>query len=209
MKLRMKKHDCPGKLIVFCGLDGSGKTTQINLLNSYLKSRSADVMLTKQPTDFVRNSGIFRTYMDKEDHSSYDYLALSLMCASDRVQHSNKFILPALNEGKIVISDRYYYSCLANLIARGYTDQKWIYEIAGTIPQPDIAFFMDTDVESAVKRVRSRPSEKERYIDLDLQFRLHDIYLKIAESNNGVVISSGDSIDDCFEKIKNSVERIL
>lgn len=209
MKLQMKKHDCPGKLIVFCGLDGSGKTTQINLLNSYLKSRPADVMLTKQPTDFVRHSGIFRTYMDKEDHSSYDYLALSLMCASDRVQHSNKFILPALNEGKIVISDRYYYSCLANLIARGYKDQKWIYEIAGTIPQPDIAFFMDTDVESAVKRVRSRPSEKERYIDLDLQFRLHDIYLKIAESNNGVVISSGDSIDDCFEKIINSVERIL
>lgn len=209
MKLRMKKHNCPGKLIVFCGLDGSGKTTQLNLLSSYLKNRPADVVLTKQPTDFVRKSEIFRTYMDKEDHGEYDYLSLSLLCASDRVQHSNKFILPALGDGKIVISDRYYYSCLANLIARGYSDQKWIYEISESVPMPDMVFFMDTDVESAVKRVRSRPSEKERYIDLDLQFRLRDIFLKIAEDNDGIVIRTDNSIEDCFEIVKTSVERIL
>ena len=209
MKLRMKKHNCPGKLIVFCGLDGSGKTTQLNLLSSYLKNRPADVVLTKQPTDFVRKSGIFRTYMDKEDHGMYDYLSLSLLCASDRVQHSNKFILPALGDGKIVISDRSYYSCLANLIARGYSDQKWIYEISESVPMPDMVFFMDTDVESAVKRVRSRPSEKERYIDLDLQFRLRDIFLKIAEDNDGIVIRTDNSIEDCFEIVKTSVERIL
>lgn len=209
MKLRMKKHNCPGKLIVFCGLDGSGKTTQLNLLSSYLKNRPADVVLTKQPTDFVRKSGIFRTYMDQEDHGAYDYLSLSLLCASDRVQHSNKFILPALGDGKIVISDRYYYSCLANLIARGYSDQKWIYEISESVPMPDMVFFMDTDVESAVKRVRSRPSEKERYIDLDLQFRLRDIFLKIAEDNDGNVIRTDNSIEDCFEIVKTSVERIL
>lgn len=209
MKLRMKKHNCSGKLIVFCGLDGSGKTTQLNLLSSYLKNRPADVVLTKQPTDFVRKSGIFRTYMDQEDHGAYDYLSLSLLCASDRVQHSNKFILPALGDGKIVISDRYYYSCLANLIARGYSDQKWIYEISESVPRPDMVFFMDTDVESAVKRVRSRPSEKERYIDLDLQFRLRDIFLKIAEDNDGIVIRTDNSIEDCFEIVKTSVERIL
>jgi len=125
MKLKMKPHNQPGTLIVFEGLDGSGKTTQIELLSNFLKMEGFEVHLTKQPTEFVRKTDIFRTYMDKENHTSYDYLALSLLCASDRVQHSNREILPLLQEGKIVIADRYYYSCLANLAntrnRNGYT----------------------------------------------------------------------------------------
>ncbi|MCI8388390.1 MAG: dTMP kinase [Clostridiales bacterium] len=209
MKLQMKKHDYPGKLIAFCGLDGSGKTTQINLLKSFLEQQSLNVYMTKQPTDFVRKSDIFRTYMDEENHDAYDYLALSLLCASDRVQHSNKDILTALKEGKIVISDRYFYSCLANLLARGYENQEWIYEIARSVPQPDIVFFMDIDVETAVQRVRSRPKERDRYIDMELQYRLRDIFLKIAENNNGVVINTANSEQNCFELVKSAVCEVL
>lgn len=209
MKLQMKKHNCSGKLIAFCGLDGSGKTTQINLLKAFLEEQGLDVYLTKQPTDFVRKSDIFRTYMDKENHDAYDYLALSLLCASDRVQHSNMEILPALKRNKIVISDRYYYSCLANLLARGYENQKWIYEIAESIPQPDIVFFMDTDAETAVQRVRERPKEKDRYIDMELQYRLRDIFLKIAESNHGIAVNTSNSVQDCFASIKSAVSEVI
>jgi dTMP kinase len=113
--MNMKPHNQFGLLITFCGLDGCGKTSMINMLKNKLDEMNIPILLTKQPTDFVRKSDIFRTYMDCPDHDEYDYRSLCLLAASDRVQHSNKVILPALEEGKIVISDRYFYSCLAIL----------------------------------------------------------------------------------------------
>lgn len=209
MKLQMKPHNLPGYLFVFCGLDGSGKTTQIGLLRDYMQEQGLSVQLTKQPTNAVRKSQIFRTYMDAPDHSAYDYRALSLLCASDRVQHTNKEIVPRLSAGELVISDRYFYSCLANLRARGYTKDQWIYEIAGCIPQPDIAFFMDVDVDTAVTRVRSRENEKNRYIDIRLQYRLREQYLEIAKDIGGVIIHTGKSIEEAFQVVRASVMEVL
>lgn len=205
----MKNNNFEGKLISFCGLDGCGKTTQINRLKELLTSFDLSINLTKQPTDFVRKSEIFRTFMDTPNHDEFDYQALSLLAASDRVQHSNKVISPALERGNIVISDRYFYSCLANLRARGYTHDKWIYDIAKSITKPDIAFFLDTDVDIAIKRVRSRESEKDRYIDVDLQYRLREQYLEIAYENGGVVISTNQSEDSCFKTIKRKTMEVL
>ena len=159
MKLDMMDNLSTGKLITFCGLDGCGKTTQIRRLQQHLEGNGYKVYLTKQPTDFVRNSEIFRNYMDTPSHDEFDYRALSLLCASDRVQHSNRVINRRLEEGYVVISDRYFYSCLANLIARGYEQDGWIYEVARSIRRPDVAFFLDIDVDTAVRRVRSRKEE--------------------------------------------------
>ncbi len=185
MKLEMQQNEFEGKLITFCGLDGCGKTTQIRRLVEWLESNGHKVYLTKQPSDFVRNSEIFRTYMDSPTHDAFDYRALSLLCASDRVQHSNRVISQKLKEGYIVISDRYYYSCLANLIARGFKDDMWIYEIAKSIRKPDVAFFLNITVDEAIRRVRERPEEKDRYIDIELQKKLHDLYVSIARENGG------------------------
>jgi len=104
---------------------------------------------------------------------------------------------------------RYLYSCLANLIARGYEKDRWIYEIAESIIMPDIAFFLDVPVETAVKRVRERPNEKERYIDMDLQYKLRNEYIEICKVNNCVLVSSLNSIDDTYKIIKQTTERIL
>lgn len=209
MKLQMQKHSTEGLLITFCGLDGCGKTTLISMLREYLEEMSLPVMLTKQPTDEVRRNRMFRTYMDFENHDEYEYRALSLLAASDRVQHSNKVILPALQEGQIVISDRYFYSCLANLQARGYTEDKWIYEISCSIPQPDIAFFLDVDVDTAVKRVRQRPTEKDSYIDIGLQHKLKKNYINIARENNGVILNSKSIAHDTFVSMKKHLNEIM
>jgi dTMP kinase len=159
------------------------------------------VSLTKQPTDFVRNSDIFRTYMDQPDHDAYDYRALSLLCASDRVQHCNRVVLPILESGAAVVSDRYFYSCLANLRARGYIDDLWIYEVARSVPKPDFAFFLDTPAELAVERVRSRPAEKARYIDVELQARLREEYIGIARENDGILLDSTETPEATHQKI--------
>jgi len=205
MKLRMRAHEKTGLLITFCGLDGCGKTTQINLLKDVLKKMDIPITLTKQPTDAVRQSDIFRTYMDKPNHDSYDYRSLSLLCASDRVQHCNRMITPLLEEGKVVISDRYFYSCLANLRARGYTEDKWIYEISSFIPNPDIAFFLDVPVETAVNRVRTRKTESDSYIDIPLQHRLRKEYLDIAQINGGIILNCLEELQETHLKIKDEV----
>ncbi len=206
-KLRMKTNDKDGNLIVFCGLDGCGKTTMINRLATALESIDK-IHLTKQPTDAVRKSDIFRTYMDCPNHSRFDYRSLSLLAASDRIQHTNKEIADALSRGETVICDRYFYSCLANLRARGYTKDSWIYEVSESIIKPDLSFFLDLPVSEAVRRVRSRPEEKDRYIDLTLQYKLRREYLDICKRNKGILIDSSLPEDICFGIILDSVNKL-
>ena len=208
-RMNMKPHGKRGKLITFCGLDGCGKSTLIRLLASELEESGETVFLTKQPTDGMRKTEIFRTYMDCEDHSRFAYRSLSLMAAADRIQHVEHVILPALEAGKIVISDRYFYSCLANLRARGFTDDRWIYEIAEQIPKPDRAFFLDVPVKIAVSRVRARPEEKDRYIDMDLQYRLYNEYTRICFENNGILLSTDCDIQTTYESVRTKVKEIL
>ena len=207
-KLNMRKNTTDGLLITVCGLDGCGKTTMMRRLIADLE-KEYDVFVTKQPTNSVRESEIFRTYMDSPNHDAFDYRSLSLLAASDRVQHVNKVVEPEMNEGKIVVSDRYFYSCLANLRARGFKKDNWIYEIAESIIKPDIAFFFDVPVEKAVDRVRKRPEEKDRYIDMGLQYRLREEYINICKKNKGVLISTELSEEESYEQVKQALERMM
>ena len=206
--LNMRPNETNGFLFTFCGLDGCGKTSNLTRLKEELE-KEYPVLLTKQPTNAVRNSSIFRTYMDCPDHSAYDYRSLSLLAASDRLQHGTKVIEPAMQEGLIVISDRYFYSCLANLHARGFEKDEWIYKFAESVVRPDIAFFFDVPVEIAVQRVRSRPEEKDRYIDMDLQYKLRDKYIKICKANNGVLVPTDIPFEESYAIVKKEVERVI
>ena len=207
-RLNMRPNETPGFLITFCGLDGCGKTTMMKRLIAELE-KEHNLFLTKQPTNAVRNSEIFRTYMDCPDHGAFDYRSLSLLAASDRLQHVNKVIEPEMNRGKIVLSDRYFYSCLANLRARGFEEDEWIYEIAESIINPDIAFFFDVPVEEAITRVRRRPNEKDRYIDIEIQNRLRKQYIDICTDNGGILISTMQSEEECYGIVKNAVKEML
>ncbi len=207
-KLNMRENKTNGLLITVCGLDGCGKTTLMNRLIADLEKKHK-VFVTKQPTNYVRESEIFRTYMDSPNHDAFDYRSLSLLAASDRIQHVNKVIEPMMTEGKIVVSDRYFYSCLANLRARGFTNDLWIYEIARSMIKPDIAFFFDVSVETAVERVRKRPEEKDRYIDMDLQYKLRKEYIDICKANRGVLISTEQSEEDSYKQVKQELGRMM
>lgn len=207
-KLNMRGNNTGGMLITVCGLDGCGKTTMLKRLTKDLEEKH-QVFITKQPTDFVRKSEIFRTYTDSPHHAAYDYRSLSLLCASDRLQHVNKVIEPEMAKGKIVLSDRYFYSCLANLRARGFKNDQWIYEIAQWIIKPDIAFFFDVPVERAVARVRRRPEEKDRYIDMELQYKLREEYIDICRANGGILISTDNSEGQAYELVKQTVKEVM
>ena len=203
-QLKMRENLNPGMLITFCGLDGCGKTTMINRLAKEMDN----VFLTKQPTNAVRNSDIFRTFMDCPDYGAYEYRSLSLLAASDRVQHVSKVIEPKLAGGCNVISDRYFYSCIANLNARGFENDQWIYEIAESMIKPDIAFFFDVPVDVAVSRVRSRPEESARFIDMELQYRLRKQYIELCELNGGILVSTEGSLNETFSRVISEVNRV-
>lgn len=208
-RLLFQPNQFTGKLITFCGLDGCGKSTMIKMLSDQLTKEGYDVLVTKQPTDAMRQTDIFRTFMDNPDHSNYEYRTLSLMAAADRIQHVNHVIVPALRKGKIVICDRYFFSCLANLRARGYEDDSWIYDVSKSIVKPDIAFFLDVPTSVALMRVRSRPEERDRFVDIELQDRLYDEYKKISSLNHGILISSAAEPEVTYEKINDYVRRKL
>lgn len=205
----MRPHHLPGRLITFCGLDGCGKTTSIRLLENWLAGQGYEVLLTKQPTPFMRETPIFRSVQDTPNHEGYDYRAMSLMAAADRLQHCAQVIVPALREGKIVVSDRYFFSCLANLRARGYGEDRWIDDVARYIPRPDAAFFLDIDPAVAIARVRSRPEEKDRFIDVPLQHRLRGEYLDIARRMGGTVVPTDGGIFASMAKIRDTVCQVL
>ena len=211
-RLPMKPHGTKGTLITFCGLDGSGKTTLINYVKSRLEKEGHKnpIVLVKQPTDFVRNLPIFRAFSDSNGYEKYDYRSLSVLCASDRIQHCNRVIKPLLEQGCTVISDRYYFSCLANLWARGYHDEQWIIELAEHIQKPDAAFFLEISAETAAARVHMRPDEAECRIDDELQRRLQYAFSAIAAANDGITVgTSGETSESCeivFERIKQILE---
>ena len=204
--LEFRPNPYPGLLVTFCGLDGSGKSTLLRRLAAELEGKRP-VLVTKQPTDAVRRADGFRAYMDTPAPDVFDYRAVSLQAAGDRLQHGRAVIEPALREGKVVLCDRYFYSCLANLRARGYTGDRWIYEIAESVLRPDIAFFCDVPVELAVARVRQRPEERCRYIDLPLQYKLRSAFLNICESNGGILLSTAGPEETCYAAVKREWER--
>lgn len=206
-QLQMYTHGKKGALITFCGLDGCGKSTMLRLLADYLQREGKEVFLTKQPTDFVRQSLIFRTFMDEPVHDGYDYRSLSLLAASDRIQHGAREISPRLEAGRWVLSDRYFYSCAANLWARGFTEDQWINEISRFMPRPDLAFFLDVPVELAVRRVRSRPAERHRYIDMPLQYKLRKAYIFLSGGENGVLLASDGPEAETFGEILRHIKR--
>ena len=144
MKLKLRKHNYKGKLIVFEGTDGAGKSTLIQMTQEYFTEKvgQKNVLVIKQPTDLSRKTKLFQKMMYSKNHNDIDYRAVQLLTMSDRIQQIKEVIEPALRNGEIVISDRYIYTSLANMLARGYKNEKWFFEVAKHIIMPDISFLV-------------------------------------------------------------------
>lgn len=155
-----------GRLIAFCGLDGSGKTTQLELARRGLEDRGIEVVATRQPTDWYRQDKTVRGYLDKGENRATAYFQneLALFAAADRLRHIRAIIRPALDRGAVVLTDRYVYSSYAYFAARGVRDNlAWLQEINSFAPDPDAAFFLDVPVPVAIARVLSRDGAKLKF----------------------------------------------
>ena len=204
-KLKLKPNSFCGKLIVFEGTDGAGKTTLIELTKGYLESLGQKVLCVKQPTDMSRKTKLFQKMMYSENHNDIDYRAVQLLTMSDRVQHCFEVISKALENGETVVCDRYVYTSLVNMLARGYVKEKWFYCVAKNIIKPTVVFLAYVSPEIAIERIRQRPEEKDKYLNVALLYSVAERFKKLAKKEKFIVLDTNNQANDVFELVKKTL----
>lgn len=200
-----------GRLFTFDGVDGSGKTTMIEMLAEKLRKEGKQVLLTMQPTPEMRQLHIFKTYIyEPEKRQLVDYNALQMYMLADRMQHYREIIEPALRMGVNVISDRYIYTMLATMIAREHSPEPWLVELLPSIRQPHAAFLMDVDLETSIERIQQRTSFEDSFVEREHLMKSLSSYRTIGEHFGMHIISSADlGIDAAFTKISSIADNML
>lgn len=199
-----------GKFIVFEGIDGCGKGTQLKLAASYLfdKNKDNDLYLTREPTkDFHE----IRERMSKGNDVTKDVEWYTQMFVEDRRNHVKKYINPALENGIHVLCDRYKYSTLAYQQTQGMCLKSLINMHKGLIV-PDLVLIYDCDPEIAFNRRKNDGATDVFDKDLEFQRRLRENYLKlkdILKKENIQIINSNFSIEDIFCETKFHITSIF
>jgi dTMP kinase len=193
-----------GRGIFICveGLDGCGKTTQAKLLVRKL-GRGYDALYTAEPTNSQIGQFIKRYFLHGAKRGSS--VVEALLFAADRFEHVESVILPALDLGKIVVSDRYVYSSLAYQGAAGL-DLEWIQKINERALRPDLAIFVDVKPETVVQRLKPKRSVME---NLETQRKVREVYVKFLEKGELVRVDGNKPIGEVSRSIFDVVKGYL
>ena len=163
---RYGEHRFPGKLFVVEGIDGSGKSTQIMLLNEWLKSEGYGVVFSEwNSSPLVRD--ITRRGKKKQMLGPSTFSLIHATDFADRMEHN---IIPLLKAGAVVLCDRYIYTAFARDVVRGM-EPKWVRELYAFAVKPTVAFYFRVSLEVAMKRIlvgRNGFKYYEAGMDLDL-----------------------------------------
>jgi len=139
-------------LIVFEGIDGTGKSTQLSLLTESLKKLGLPVLYSREPTDGPFGQELRRS-MTEGRLEPEEELALF---HRDRKHHVNTLLAPALQRDEIVILDRYYFSTMAYQGARGFDVDEIRRTNEAFAPQPDLVIILEIPIETALERIGAR-----------------------------------------------------
>jgi dTMP kinase len=191
-----------GTFICIEGLDGCGKTTQAKLLAKKL-GKSHNAVYTAEPSRGNIGTYIRNSYLYGEKRLSI--VLEALLFAADRIEHVENEVIPALNKGQLVISDRYVYSSLAYQGAAGLSID-WIETVNEHALKPDLAVFIDVNPEAVVNRLKPEKSVME---DLETQKKVREIYLKFVKDGRLTRIDGGKSKNEVAEEVYNLVTKFL
>ena len=197
-----------GKLIVFEGLDGSGKGTQIQLLADEMKKEGRTVYLTAEPT-FSSTGGMIRDVLG--GFVKRDAYELSALFLADRIFHNvnpKNGIAQFLEKGIDVLCDRYYYSSLAY---QGIdADLDWVMNLnlgCREIIRPDLCIFLDVDIDSCDKRIEKNRLEREIFENKSTQKKIRkrffEVFEKIGAEENIKIVDAARSISEVSADILN------
>jgi dTMP kinase len=179
-----------GTFIVVEGIDGAGTTTHSRLLAKSLKTPTREVVLTCEPTNgpvggLIRQILQRRLFVaDATGPRGFAWSTLALLFAADRLDHLQSVVVPALADGSIVVSDRYYLSSLAYQSATAPADPgvlPWIRALNARAIRPDLTIVLDVPAEIAAERRRNRGGVEEVFENRPLQDRLVSVYAEAEE----------------------------
>lgn len=202
-----------GIFITLEGGDGAGKSTQIDNIKKYFEAKGYSVLLSREPGGTQIGEMLRDIVLDRAN-SEMDDVTEMLVYAASRAQHVSELVIPALEEGKVVICDRYVDSSIAY---QGYgrelgTDVKTVNDIATRGLRPDITFWLDIDPELGKKRAGNEGEldrlESEK---LDFHYRLREGYKAICEAEPDRVkrIDASESVEEMKQKIYEQLDRLL
>lgn len=192
-----------GFFICMEGLDGCGKTTQANLLVDMLNRKGYPALYTAEPSSGKIGRFIKKYCLQSEQRVSS--VVEALLFAADRFEHGEEEIIPALNEGKIVVSDRYLHSSLAYQGAAGL-DVEWIEKINVHSIPPDLVLFIDVEPEKVIQRLASGRSVMEK---LDIQRKVQKIYYQLVKKGELVKLDGNRPQQQVAQDISSIVLRSL
>jgi len=191
-----------GFFIVFEGVDGSGKTTQIEMLRDFFEGKGYKVNLTKEPTEGLIGNLIWE-YMKSKDRSLAPETE-ALLFAADRLEHG-KWIRETLENGEIVISDRYLHSSLAYQGAAG-VELDLIRSLNRRAFKPDMVILLDINPDSSLERVTYRDRtvfEENTYLKT-----VRELYLKFAGMGEMIIIDASQDINEVQREIREYIETL-
>ena len=199
-----------GLFIVMEGPDGSGKTTQINLLKEYLEEAG---LITREPGGTVIGEEIRQLILNPE-HKEMSPVTEMLLYAASRAQLVHEVIGPALEEGKIVISDRFVDS---SIVYQGIARKLGISTVSAVnapgigIYRPDGIFFIDLSEAEGLRRKKEQKNlDRMEQEGIDFHHMVSEGYRKVLSGRPEVMkIDGGRSIDTIQKKIRNHVDELL
>ncbi|MFT3742681.1 MAG: dTMP kinase [Pyrinomonadaceae bacterium] len=206
-----------GKFITFEGIDGSGKSTQLKMLEAVLRSRGVDLIITREPGGTALGRALREAFLETTEQVAP--MAELLSFAADRAQHVEFLIKPAIATGKVVISDRYADATFAYQGAgRGFPEDKvlQVIDLATGGLKPDLTLFFDIEVAEAIDRMAARDeadAKRNRMDDETAEFytRVRNSYLGIAtrEPERFKIVDASGSIGEIHKAVVSIIEKVL
>ena len=203
-----------GYFISFEGIDGSGKSTQIKKLARFLESLDFDVIITREPGGSVGGEEI-RNLLLQGQVDRWSAETEILLFTAARRDHLERIILPAIDEGKIVLCDRFTDSTRMYQGMRGPNLRNLVDMLNEKVinRDPDLTIIIDIDPEISLKRAKSRKTAEERFEDfgVDLQMKMRKGFLELAKEfgNRIEVVNGQQSIDKLAQDICSLVKAKL
>ena len=197
--------------ITFEGGDGSGKSTQVNLLKDYLDNLNFETIKTREPGG-TPSAEILRDLLTTGEVEKWTPMSEALLMWASRYEHLIQVIEPALNSGKNVICDRFYDSTYAyqgvahNLGIDKMEKLKKI--IIGNI-EPDVTFVLDIDPKVGLKRSLDRSNQENRFESYNIDFhnKIRSAFLEIAKKNKNRCVVVDASLNE--QEINNLIITVI
>ena len=200
------------KFITLEGIEGSGKTSSLKSITDLLDKKNISYVVTREPGGSSIGKELRAILLDPETEISPE-VELMLML-SDRKDHVEKIILPNLEKGNWVVSDRFMDSSIAYQGGGRQLDKKLIISLAEylNLPQPDLTLLFDLPVEISLSRVKAR-GDLDRFEKEEIEFhkRIRNTYLDLATNNSNriKIIDSSQKIESMLNNVKKAIEKLF